>query len=191
MKIFINPGHAPNGIPDPGADNNITGLRECDVALDIGNKLAEYLQAVGYQTQVLQSDSLVEIVSAANNWLAGLFISIHCNAFNTIAQGTETCVFSSYGAQLAYASSKSKKLGECIQSQIVNSMGTVDRGLKARTPGINGLYVLTNTNMPAVLVETAFIDNEDDEILLADESKRDQFAAAIARGITDYVGGGL
>jgi N-acetylmuramoyl-L-alanine amidase len=187
MRVFINPGHAPGGYPDPGADNKITGLRECDVALDIGNKVAEYLQAVGYQTQVLQSDSLVEIVTAANNWLADLFISIHCNAFNTIAQGTETCVFSSYGAQLNYASPSSKMLGECIQSQIVNSLGTVDRGLKPRTPGINGLYVLTNTNMPAVLAETAFIDNADDESLLS--SKRDQFAAAIARGITDYVGG--
>jgi len=39
MKIVINPGHAPNGNPDPGAVNNNTGLRECDVALSIGKKL--------------------------------------------------------------------------------------------------------------------------------------------------------
>ena len=32
MKVFLNPGHAPNGIPDPGAKNTETGLRECDVA---------------------------------------------------------------------------------------------------------------------------------------------------------------
>ncbi|MBP2659802.1 MAG: N-acetylmuramoyl-L-alanine amidase [Firmicutes bacterium] len=46
MKIVINPGHAPNGNPDPGAVNNNTGLRECDVALSIGTSLSLALQVV-------------------------------------------------------------------------------------------------------------------------------------------------
>ena len=49
----------------------------------------------------------------------------------------------------------------------------------------NGLYVLTNTDMPAVLVELAFISNEDDEKLL--RNNQDDFARAIARGVTDYL----
>ena len=28
MRVFINPGHAPNGNPDTGAVNHITGARE-------------------------------------------------------------------------------------------------------------------------------------------------------------------
>ena len=40
MRVFINPGHAPNGNPDPGAVNANTGLRECDVALVVGTKVA-------------------------------------------------------------------------------------------------------------------------------------------------------
>lgn len=28
MRVFINPGHAPNGNPDQGAVNPITGVRE-------------------------------------------------------------------------------------------------------------------------------------------------------------------
>ena len=93
------------------------------------------------------------------------------------AEGTETwyCAGSNDG----------KHLAECIQSQIVNHLGTVDRGVKMATPGKNGLYVLTNTDMPAVLVELAFISNEDDEKLLRNE--QDEFARAIARGVTDYV----
>ena len=47
------------------------------------------------------------------------------------------------------------------------------------------LIVLKHTNMPAVLVETAFISNDDDANLLA--NNQDDFARAIARGITDYV----
>ena len=38
--------------------------------------------------------------------------------------------------------------------------------------------------MPAVLVELAFIDNEDDATLLGE--RQDDFARAIARGVTDY-----
>ena len=48
----------------------------------------------------------------------------------------------------------------------------------------NSLYVLNNTDAVAVLVETAFIDNAEDEVLL--RTKQDEFARAIARGITDF-----
>lgn len=183
MKIFINPGHAPNGRPDPGAVNPVTGLRECDVAASVGNAVAKYLRAVWYDVKVMQSDDLDEVVTAANDWGADIFISLHCNAFNTTAAGTEVCVYSPYSARIEYADAFVRKLGQCIQNQIVKSMGTVDRGLKARTPGVNGLYVLNNTAMPAVLVEMAFIDNEGDAALLT--NRQDDFARAIARGITD------
>jgi N-acetylmuramoyl-L-alanine amidase len=38
--------------------------------------------------------------------------------------------------------------------------------------------------MPEILVETAFIDNEEDVQLLI--NNKDDFARAIARGVTDY-----
>ena len=43
MKVFLNPGHALNGNPDPGAVNGETGLRECDVALAVGESAESYL----------------------------------------------------------------------------------------------------------------------------------------------------
>lgn len=98
-------------------------------------------------------------------------MSIHCNAANTAAQGTEVeCYGSGAGEQLA----------QCLQSQIVDSLGTVDRGVKYMPK----LLVLRYTNMPAVLVEMAFIDNDEDAALLTE--KTDEFARAIARGVTDY-----
>ena len=160
MKVFLNPGHAPNGNPDPGAVNDETGLRECDVALAVG-----------------QSDSLYGICGAANNSDSNIFVSIHCNAAAAeAANGTETwaCAGSYRGSMLA----------NCIQSQLVDALDTTDRGVKIATPGVNGLYVLTNTAMPAVLVELAFITNPDDEELLA--NAQDAMARAVARGITDY-----
>ena len=88
-KIFINPGHAPNGNPDPGACGEF--LRESDVAAFVGDVVAKDLQAVGYETKVFQSDELGEICRVANAWGADYFISIHLNsAENRSAKGTET-----------------------------------------------------------------------------------------------------
>ena len=42
MKVFLNPGHAPGGHPDPGAVNSESGLRECDVALAVGQSAESY-----------------------------------------------------------------------------------------------------------------------------------------------------
>lgn len=164
MKVFLNPGHAPNGHPDPGAVNSETGLRECDVALAVGESAASYLNAAGVETELLQSNSLEEICEAANTSDA------------EEANGTETwaCAGSYRGSMLS----------SCIQRQLVDALGTTDRGVKIATPGVNGLYVLTNTGMPAVLVELAFITNPGDEDILA--NAQDALARAVARGITDY-----
>ena len=90
MKVFLNPGHAPNGNPDPGAVNEETGLRECDVALAVAKSAESYLKAVGVATELLQSDSLYDICEAANNSNADIFVSIHCNAAEAEeANGTE------------------------------------------------------------------------------------------------------
>ena len=125
-KVFINPGHAPGGVGDPGACGN--GLRESDVAAKIGKRVSDYLIAAGYETEVQQIDGLNAICNAANASGADVFVSIHCNASASMqAHGTD---------------------------------------------------------MPGVLVETAFITNNYDAELLV--NSEDEFARAIARGITDY-----
>ena len=45
MKVFINPGHAPNGVPDPGAVNQYSGLKEAVVVKHVGDLVAKYLIA--------------------------------------------------------------------------------------------------------------------------------------------------
>lgn len=181
MKVFLNPGHAPDGIPDTGAKNAETGLRECDVAKNIADLVEKYLVAAGVEVVGnIQSDNLYYdsdypqpcVCAEANASGADIFASIHCNAFDGAAHGTET---------FAYApSGEGEKLAGCINNQIVASLGTLDRGVKFRDDYI----VLKHTDMTAVLVETAFIDSDIDEPLL--RAKQDDFARAIARGITDY-----
>ena len=84
MRVFLNPGHAPNGEPDPGACG--FGLRECDVAKNVADLVAGYLTNAGVEVAGnLQSDSLEEVVDVSNESEADLFISIHCNACNGTA----------------------------------------------------------------------------------------------------------
>ncbi len=89
MKIFINPGHCIDS--DSGAVG--FGLTEAEVAMQIAKRVSHYLAAVGYKTKVFQYDGLEEIVDVSNYWDADLFVSIHCNAFNGAARGTETFYF--------------------------------------------------------------------------------------------------
>ena len=57
MKVYINPGHDRDY--DSGAVNPNTGLRECDVAYDIGNRVRNYLEDAGYDVRLMQSDNLL------------------------------------------------------------------------------------------------------------------------------------
>ena len=175
LNVFINPGHDMD--LDPGACAN--GLREVDIALAIGQEVKNIMDGIGYPCQLIQSDNLngetpskPNVCGTANASGADVFVSIHCNAANTSAKGTETLIYSTGG--------KAELLAKCIQSQIVNYLGTVDRGVKTRPD----LCVLRETTMPAVLVETAFISNEEDAYKL--QLRQRAFAAAISRGITDY-----
>jgi len=169
MKVFINPGHGPT---DPGACG--FGLEEANVAAEIGALVKSKLNAAGIETQILQSDYLSGVPVAANDWGADLFLSIHCNAFNGVAKGTEVLVYR-FGTQ-------GEELAQAIQDKIIGSLGTVDRKLKERP----GLCVLRATDMPAVLIETAFIDEAGDNALLA--NKKEKFAQAIVDGIFQYAG---
>lgn len=169
-KIFINPGH---GDPDPGAVGK-TGLKEKDVVFSVGNLVADYLRAVGYQVLVLQSDDLNGVIRKANESGVDLFVSIHCNSFgNSQANGTETIYYP--------GSREGEKLARFIQSQLIDELNLANRGSKEMS---KTLGVLTYTEMPAVLVELAFISNPKEEQLLHHE--QDRFARAVARGISDY-----
>ena len=170
MKVFINPSTLNI------ADN---GLQAKDVTLSIGQKVAANLNAAGITTELQQLDSVEAIYTASNNVGADLFVAIHCNSATPSASGTETF--------FCQGSANGEKLAQAVQSRIVSTLGTVDRGIKDDTQSASGsLGVLRKTACPAVLIETAFISNANDAQLLRD--KQEDFAKAIAAGIGDYCG---
>ena len=168
MKIVVNGGHEPN------VDSGAVGSRstEADITQKLMLLVTAYLEKAGCEVMAVQTADLAEICNVTNRWGADILVSIHCNAFNQKAKGTETFAY--------YGSREGDALAHHIQSQIVTSLATTNRGVKEA-----GFYVLKHTKCTAVLVETAFIDNKGDEQLLLD--KTDEFARAIARGVTDYI----
>jgi N-acetylmuramoyl-L-alanine amidase len=183
-KIFINPGHSLNGDPDCGACNPNTGLREADIAANVGAKVKDILEQAEHEVILIQSNNLEgedptcpNVTGTANAENCDVFISLHCNAANQTARGTEAEVYSCGGA--------GEKLARCIMNQLVSTLQAIDgnipdRGIKKRPD----LCVLRETSMPATLIEMAFIDQDDDAAIL--ENHQDEIAKAVADGVANY-----
>ncbi|OIO38775.1 MAG: hypothetical protein AUJ75_02365 [Candidatus Omnitrophica bacterium CG1_02_49_10] len=82
--------------------------------------------------------------------------------------------YSEYRAQ-------SIRLARSISRYINDDLSIRNRGIKSAR-----FYVLKNTRMPAVLVETAYLSNQYDEKKLADSSFREDIALAISKGVLSY-----
>ena len=95
-----------------------------------------------------------------------------------------TKIIKEYPSIREYANIKEKKKKGLIDQEMENKKKEYSNFLGEFRESIQEL-VLKNTNMPAVLVELAFISNEDDEKIL--RNNQDDFARAIARGVTDYL----
>ena len=184
IKIFIDQGHNPVG-HNTGAEGN--GLREQDVTYEIGTLLADLLRAdprfevrVSRQTPdtVLGTNnatSLMARVNAANSWPANYFISVHGNAnVNPSVNGTEVYVYQ--------VNTQSNWLAQHVLNHVVKQTGTRDNGVRVNP----SLFVLRRTRMPAILVETAYLTNEQDAEKLRNNPQG--FAQGIYNGLLSYFG---
>ena len=77
---------------------------------------------------------------------------------------------------------ESSILAYIVEQNLADSIGTIARG-----PAGAGFYVLYGTYMPAILVETAFISNPDEEKMIALPKNQKKIAKAIAAGIAQFV----
>jgi N-acetylmuramoyl-L-alanine amidase len=175
LTIVVDPGH---GGHDPGAIGN--KLVEKEIVLDVGTRLKNKLDDAGsYVIMTRYNDTYVSLenrVKKAEEVGANAFISIHVNSYNgTKPNGTET-----YWNSL-HSSEDSKALANEIQKELVENLGTYNRGIKEAN-----FYVIKHTTMPSVLVEIAFISNPNDARKLADSGFREKAAEAIYQGILNF-----
>ncbi|MER2008899.1 MAG: N-acetylmuramoyl-L-alanine amidase [Psychrobacillus sp.] len=182
FKIVLDDGHGDNGVT-PGKRTpkfeDGTFMYENTFNKTVVKYLNEELKRCGFNT-ILSAPTdadtpLATRVKVANNAKADLFISVHANA-NTgkwgTWGGTETYV---------YPTGESKRIGTIIHKNLMEGTPLRDRGVKDGS----GLYVISNTSMPAILVECAFMDNKEEAKLLLSDSFRRECAKEIAKGICE------
>ncbi len=147
MKIILNAGHTKNG-SGSGVVGYINESRETRL---IVNAIKRYLKGKGHTVIVANVDKaesqtayLKKVVEKANKHTdADLFVSIH---FNASRGGYGTECYTWKGKKTAAA------VGVCEE---MHKYGFRNRGVKDGSH----LYVVKNTEMPAVLVETCFADS--------------------------------
>lgn len=168
-KVFLDAGH---GGYDPGVVGN--GIQEKDISLQVTMKIGEILKKHGVQVFYSRTTdkfiNLADRATMANKNKVDVFVSIHCNsATNAQAKGVEVYSYpnSTQGSTLA---------NDIRTSIITGKVYTVDRGNKTAN-----FAVLRLTNMPATLVELAFISNKEDSQIL--KNRQDELALGIAKGI--------
>ncbi|MBE5954859.1 MAG: N-acetylmuramoyl-L-alanine amidase [Lachnospiraceae bacterium] len=172
-SIILDPGH---GGWDNGAQ--YAGRREKDdnlaLALEVGARLTEDGYDVIYTRTEDVYDSPGQKARIANASGGDLFISFHRNSSpnpNTYS-GVETLVFEDEGLV--------GELSRNINWQL-EGVGFQNLGVRER----RDLTVLRRTQMPAVLIETGFLNTDADNDLF--EGQFSQIADAIAEGIEQTI----
>ena len=174
LVVLIDPGH---GGKDPGAIG-IGGLREKQVILPIGKRVAQILEQNGIQVVMTRkSDYFVTLpgrVKIAERVNADVFVSIHANSAGRKrpdVNGLET-----------YYYDTGRSFATIVHRRILRTVKMRSRGVrKAR------FYVLRKTSMPAILVETGYLTGRTDVKNLRSQWFRNKMAEGIARGILDYL----
>ena len=190
--IVIDPGHG--GI-DSGTNKD--GILEKEVNLAIAKKLKAILKEKGYQVIMTREEDIsLEHLSNAggsrhkrdlnarvniiNNSNAQLFVSIHVNC-NLKRPATD-------GAIVFYSDKyeQNKTLAYCIQRSL-NNMVVNGKKRTTHDPQQSKYYILINSQVPGVIVETAFISNPAEKELLLKDEFHEQLAESIAYGIAEYL----
>ena len=209
-KIVIDPGHGskdPGAVSRFGKEKSIV-LSLSKLLRDL---LVNKGYDVRMTRETDKFISLQNRPEFANVQEADLFLSIHVNAIeNPKVSGietyylalasdisaSETATRENIGANYTIQeldllvskilheskSEESRRLAECVQSELIYATGSVDRGVK-HAPFV----VLIGTKVPAILIEIGFLSNEIEAAQLITIEYQKRLATAIATGVENYV----
>ena len=188
--LVLDAGH---GGEDGGAVSD-SGVAESGINLQITRRLYEILRLLGHPSVMTRTgddavydDTAVTLrekkasdlknrTALANGTPGALLISIHQNCLPG-HPGVR-------GAQVFYnAVESSRQLAEVVQ-QALN--GTVNESAKTAKPIGDGVYLMSHTTCPAILVECGFLSNPEETALLQQSSYQVKMAAVIAAAYCQY-----
>ena len=169
-KIALIIGHSSTS---PGASNATTRMTEFDYNAHVA--LQVWRDYTGPNELILVfRRSLTLLPEDINKIDPTIAISMHCNAFNQTATGTETLYY--------HRSETGKKLAKVFQESFVDFLKLPDRGIKPIDSEARGGYLLKNTIAPTIICEPFFIDNNSDIAVASVKN----VAAAYSEGLRRY-----
>ena len=209
-KIVIDPGHGskdPGAVSRFGKEKSIV----LSLSKLLRDFLVNRGYDVHMTRETDEFISLQNRPEFANVQEADLFLSIHVNASkNPKASGietyylalasdisaSETAARENIGANYTIQefdllvskilheskSEESRRLAECVQSELIYATGSVNRGVK-HAPFV----VLIGTKVPAILIEIGFLSNEIEAAQLITIDYQKRLATAIATGVENYI----
>jgi N-acetylmuramoyl-L-alanine amidase len=173
MNLVISSGH---GKYVRGASGY---LDEVDEARKVVEQVADELRQRGAvvetfhdDTSTSQNENLNTIVDFHNAQERDLDVSVHFNAYETTSKPM--------GCEVLYLTQPD--LAETVSAAIAEAGSFIDRGPKKRTD----LFFLNETEQPAILIETCFVDSAADADLYHEQF--DQICRAIAEAISGVEG---
>lgn len=176
-KVYIGVGH---GGSDPGA---VSGKhKEKAYALDIANACTAELTRHGLAVMQSRKSDVTESAAAkvdeCNRYSPDLALDIHLNAGG--GDGFEV--------YRSITGGKGVALAQKIEAA-VKAIGQNSRGVKTKknSSGRDYYGIIRQTKCPAVLVEVAFIDSKDVQIVDT-LAERQKMGKAIAHGVLAYLG---
>lgn len=200
--VCLDPGH---GFDDAGAASSVKGkdvLYERDINADVCVRVKEILEENGVQVLLtygsntkpdyneggIRKYSLDARVEKANKAKADIYVSVHCDSYTGATSSTAK------GTRLYYCNSilngrsgKSKRLATDIKSGVSKKADGREADLVSMDV-YNAYQVIRDTEMPAVLIELAFLSDKSDYNKLNNVEWRNQMAQGIAYGIVKYLG---
>lgn len=193
--VVLDAGH---GGHDGGAVAG--GTIEKNLALELTLRLRDELLREGLRVKMTRDTDifvpLEERAAMANEAGAAAFVSLHLNTSSSgEVSGVETYFTErkSLSVQralqakwsLTTGSLKDKRgrwLAECLQQHVCRVTKTADRGIKERN-----YAVVSQTSVPAALVECGFLTHPTEAAKLKQEAYQKQLTAGLVAGILQYL----
>ncbi len=193
-KVTLDPGH---GWSDSWSGAAANGMLEKDITLDIANKVKPLLEQYGVEVTMTRNGDepnlrLSNAANRANIYNADIVVSIHVNGGG--GTGTESCY------QLTSTGEQSFTLASLLTQEISSQLNLKNRGsFPEHTPDRCDRYKTTmwtklyihDTNSPAAIIETAFIDGSQDNDVKKLREQHQDFAKAISDAVVKYFSGSV
>jgi N-acetylmuramoyl-L-alanine amidase len=177
FTIAVDAGHGGDALGAVGP----TGLQEKVINLAIAKHLQLLLQNKGAKVVMTRTDDTnVGMPERTDAILAGgsqILVSIHCNAGGAGSDAEAVKGTSTYYRHLGY-----QPLADIMYTRMLE-LGLNQFGMV----GSFNFSLNAPTQLPNVLVETAFLSNPEDEMKLMDDNFREAIAEKVVGGLEEFV----